>query len=436
MDKYLQEILKEVNTIIIPGLGALTITNKEKGEYMFMPFLKHDDGNLAKYIAQKEGWEENEAKNLIAKYVREIEAKLNVGESYDMFQFGSFKKDSSGDIEFVAWQGEVKDEAVPEKKEEPEVSEPEIIVEEPELEVSQVEPEETPEQEVESYIEEIPVDEKEEIIVEETVQVEAVIEPELPTEEESYSMPEITQEPQVAEESVDEIVADVSTGAEYTEEQQWKDDLDVPPIGAKIEKPKKPILEKAKKDRKRRPIPIFLLVFFVILVGAGTTVGLFYNEIKTALFSTHDSDTTKLAEEQFEFTDDEEQKQEETQLNTETESSVESEESTIPEETTEPEPVQAEVKTEKKKEEPKVSTAGDVDASASFHLVIGSFQNKSFADNFSAKARGEGNASSVIGPYGGFFLVSIGAYQSEQEGKSALSDKISAYPKVWLFRKP
>ena len=54
MDKYLLEILKEVNTIIIPGLGALTITNKDTGEIMFMDYLKHDDGQLAEYIAQKE----------------------------------------------------------------------------------------------------------------------------------------------------------------------------------------------------------------------------------------------------------------------------------------------------------------------------------------------------------------------------------------------
>ena len=42
MDKYLLLLLKEVNTIIIPDLGALTITNHSTGEIMFMPFLKYD----------------------------------------------------------------------------------------------------------------------------------------------------------------------------------------------------------------------------------------------------------------------------------------------------------------------------------------------------------------------------------------------------------
>ncbi|MEJ6583108.1 MAG: SPOR domain-containing protein [Crocinitomicaceae bacterium] len=103
MDKYLLEILKSVNTIIIPGLGALTITNHDTGEIMFMSYLKHDDGKLAQYIVDHEGFEELDAKNLIAKYVREIQLTLDKGESYDMYQFGSFYKDGD-DIDFKNWE--------------------------------------------------------------------------------------------------------------------------------------------------------------------------------------------------------------------------------------------------------------------------------------------------------------------------------------------
>ncbi len=102
MDKYLLEILKEVNTIIIPNLGALSITNKETGEIMFMPYLKHDDGQLVAHIVEKEGMDENEAKNLIAKYVREILAELDKGEEYTMYKFGAFFKDGE-DINFKNW---------------------------------------------------------------------------------------------------------------------------------------------------------------------------------------------------------------------------------------------------------------------------------------------------------------------------------------------
>ena len=39
---------------------------------------------------------------------------------------------------------------------------------------------------------------------------------------------------------------------EYSEKDQWNDDLDLPPINHKTEPSKKPILEKAEFDRKKK----------------------------------------------------------------------------------------------------------------------------------------------------------------------------------------
>ena len=103
MNNYLLLLLKELKTIIIPGLGALTITNEATNELLFMPFLKYDDGTLSKYIADKEGMSENDAKNLIAKFVREVLAELDKGEPYDMYQFGSFTKENN-EIVFKQWE--------------------------------------------------------------------------------------------------------------------------------------------------------------------------------------------------------------------------------------------------------------------------------------------------------------------------------------------
>jgi hypothetical protein len=100
MNKYLQELLKLAKTVIIPGLGALTITNDKTGDIFFMSYLKHDDGKLAEFIASKEGIELIDAKNNLAKYVREIIALLDKGESFDIFNFGKFNKDASGEIVF------------------------------------------------------------------------------------------------------------------------------------------------------------------------------------------------------------------------------------------------------------------------------------------------------------------------------------------------
>lgn len=103
MDKYLLQILLEVNTIIIPGLGAFTVVNKEKNEIMFMSYLKHDDGKLVKHIVTKDGLTENDARNLVSKYVRDILLQLDKGDTYDMFKFGRFFKEN-GEIQFEAWE--------------------------------------------------------------------------------------------------------------------------------------------------------------------------------------------------------------------------------------------------------------------------------------------------------------------------------------------
>ncbi len=108
MEKYLLEILQNVNTIIIPGFGALTITNHDTGEIMFMSYLKHDDGKLVSYIMENEGLGELEAKNLVAKYVREIEMTLNDVGFYEIMELGTFYKNGD-EIDFNNW-GVIEDE--------------------------------------------------------------------------------------------------------------------------------------------------------------------------------------------------------------------------------------------------------------------------------------------------------------------------------------
>ena len=264
MNQYLLSILREVNTIIIPGVGALTITNAATGEIMFMPYLKFDDGKLAQHISEKEGMELNDAKNLVAKYVREIEAQLNIGESYDMYQFGSFYKNSEGEIEFKPWNGIN------------EIQSSETLINQ-----STIEPDPTTDNTIDNIE-----------IVEEPIQAEPLInEPEISNNENILQLKKEHQENEteneldtassvaefVVEETIHPVISEIREESIpetiYTEEQQWNDDLDLPPINAKIERPKKPIIEKVQKDKKRKsPAKVILLTLLFIVIGGGTTV--------------------------------------------------------------------------------------------------------------------------------------------------------------------
>lgn len=55
----------------------------------------------------------------------------------------------------------------------------------------------------------------------------------------------------------------------YSEKDQWNDDLDLPPLNHKIDSIKKPILEKAEFDKKKKKRWIPLLVI-ICLIGGST----------------------------------------------------------------------------------------------------------------------------------------------------------------------
>lgn len=146
MEKYLQLLLKEVNTVIIPGLGTLTMTNQSTGETMFMSYLKYDDGKLSTYISQKEGCTDEEAKNMISETVQSILNTVEANKVFPIGSLGSFSKDKNGELQFV--DGEVVDSSPIEN----EVEQPKEAIVENKSEVIDISVPETP-----VPVEEIPV---------------------------------------------------------------------------------------------------------------------------------------------------------------------------------------------------------------------------------------------------------------------------------------
>ena len=433
MDKYLQEMLLEMNMIIIPGLGALSMVNRATGEIMFMPYLKHDDHVLAKHIAAKEGWEENDAVNLIAKYVREIEAKLNIGESYDMYRFGSFKKDNTGDVNFEAWIGESPSVVNVSTTPLAEVSDVESVGVIEEQIVSEPVIEKAEELAIETIIEAVPEPiiiqvEPVEVIVEEEVQpvktletdsIE-VIEPVSEFEEAEKTATEIN--PIIEKEAIIEEVETI----QYTEEDQWKDDLDLPPINAKIERPKKPIIEKAKSDKKkRRPAFYILTVLLVILIGGSVTVAVFYDQLKQHLPFVA-QETSKVEEKPSATEENKVIKEEEKDVEPKVE-----EESIIEEKLTEEEPKEEIVNSAYIQ-----TSTGRVNPTQPYHLIAGAFREKANAERFRDRLRENGNSNSeIIGEFDGLFIVSASSHQSMEEAQNSRKSN-STITQSWIFRWP
>ena len=359
MDKYLLEILKLVNTIIIPGLGALTITNPETGEILFMSYLKHDDGKLSAHIAEKEGWDENEAKNLIAKYVREIHTELDKGEDYTMYQFGTFiKKD--GEIEFIGWGEKVENEYIPPIVEEKTEDEP--TKENPKV-----------------------VQLKEEPVTEEKVE---------PVVPKAASIPEKSQEIETPKElNILEKEEQEATAAKLVVLQEIQD---------------------SKNHKKKKGVGFWVGIgLLVLLIGGGTYVGLNYDHIKQQLPFLADNSSTEVDEEILE----EEQIPEEEINDSEDFEEISEEYNTedteaYPEETIEEiEPVEETI-TET------VNT--NFSSELPYQIIAGAFSEEANAIRLVEKLKSEGYPALQM-QKGSKFMVSVKSFASRENAQSELS---------------
>jgi len=427
MDKYLVEILKETNTIIIPGIGALTMTDRSTGEVMFMSFLKHDDGALAKFIGEKEGLGIDEAKDKVTSYVHEIEAKLSAGESYDMPAFGSFRKDNSGDLIFEQYKGKVDASAPIDLPSEP------VVEDQPVQELKTVAEEVVVAESASiEQVEPVANETEEPTVIEETALQETVVEPESAAEEtiiEEVPVQETVVEPEIIQ-ATDAIVEESKQEEVlYTEEQQWNDDLDLPPVNATIERPKQPILEKAKPDKKRRsPMLLILIIAAVIALGGATTIVLYGENL--GLFMAKEEVKEQAEVEQDEDKIDEWYDAEETEDSEEGEEQDEEDDVAV---VTENKPAVKEQKPaafEVKKVTPAPTYRNGI-----YHIVAGAFGDVSNAERLVAKLSAAGFQAQVLGQLNGLHIVSAGSYSSQQEAESALKENAANLPKAWILNK-
>jgi cell division protein FtsN len=353
MDKYLLHLLKEIKTIIIPGLGALTLTNEEKGEVLFMPYLKFDDGKLTTHISECEGITHQEAHNFVAKCVREIEATLNRGERYDIYQFGRFFKKADGTIAFEKW-----DDNTPESKYGL----------------------------TESLVEQSP-----EIV---------------PTKE------------QVTNEAVS-VQKTYEATETYTEEDQWNDDLDLPPINHAVERPKKPILEKTKKDRPRKKTNLIIgMSLLLLLIGGILLVAIFYNTTERTIKHIASNAKERLVPKDGSTAADVRQDKKVTPKPEFNQSEIEpiiSPKSELDEKTPNPESV----------ESPSVLNK--------YHIIMGAFRVQSNAENYVVSLNQLGGSATIVTQVEGLYLVSYGSYASPEERSSHIADARKIIPQAWLM---
>jgi len=407
MDKYLKLLLELENTIIIPGLGALMVTSDNTKDLMFNEYLKFNDGKLDKFITENSTMDEQEAKNFVAKYVREIQAKLDIGESYDMFEFGSFAKDKEGKVQFLPWDPNSNAQTESNKdKEETNLDNTEALKAQEEEEKRRLE-EKQKEAEKKAETERITKKEREERerIAQERINAE------LKAKEEKNKAEEERKRnvyiPPVTENKVETTTENtVSTPLEP---------VAVNPTKSSDEEIKNPQDVEEKKKKKRGGFFWFLLVLLILIAIGGVLVGLNYDKVKDYMGWNNPAIIEQTTPENVPENKEEELNEIEEDIDIidsvalneveQNDTSLEEVEEITNEETSEPETTEAVV----------TSSTGN------FHIVGGSFGNEANAQRLVEEMRNKGYDSKILGQFGSLTTVVIQSYSSKEEAQSTLN---------------
>ncbi len=435
MYKYLIEILNEENTVIIPNFGAITVVNRANKEYMFMSYLKYDDGLLTNFIANKENWTKEEAKDLIAKYVHDINITISKGGTYDFMDIGSFgKKDD--EIVFENWKEK---SYFTQKKDESKTPVEETkIIEELEINKEEAQPVEdlVLEQEVVSpvILEGKTIADKEinSLITgkEEHISVEAEqTDDNSSTEIIIESITETNIEDKVEEEiiEINSTIKEEDITKPLSEEEQWKDDTDLLPLGYKPPQKKKPILEKIEKDKKKRTARSLVIGFvgIITIVGVGFA-GFYWENIQNA-FNGNSSEDIVIVE-QIEQTEPVKPEQSSPTDESEQQETVE------PKKEEEIEPVEPAIKTIPKENPQPVNNNNAIDKTQPIQVIAGSFELEENAHKLVAKFKAKNIDAQMIGQVNNLYVVSIGSFATEQAHQTK-KDQLNAVGPNWIFRR-
>lgn len=390
MDKFIKLLLETENTVILPKFGAIVVENETTGALMFNEYLKFNDGKLDNIIVENSTMDIQEAQNYIAKHIREIQAEIDKGNEYSIFELGSFSKDKDGSIIF---QGNINSKNDKSKKENDVVAGP-----------SPTPPKEEKKEKEDSVKKDQP---EEKVDKKETEKVTKKKD----SEPKTVPVAEATKEKK-----------------KTTKENKYEEKVAT----------KKPEKSKTKEKKKRKKGPVFFILIFILVVVAGgsTYIGLNYDEFKTmmgwdkfeevkdpkALLAEADNETTPMDEDEpEEIIFDEEDEIEETEaedIASEPEQEPKVEEPVTPKET------------------PSTVTTNPSGVSGNFYIIAGTFSEQSNAEKLVADLKQQGYPAEIVGFLNNMHYVSVQSFSTRNDANNALSKISNDVPKAWVYKKP
>ena len=458
MDKYIKQLLEQYSKVILPKFGAIVIENDETGELMFNEYLNYNDGKLDAIIEKESNMELQEAQNMIAKYIRDIQAQIDKGESYDIFGLGSFSKNKDGEVEFSGniKTGEAKKVAstagpspTPAKKEEETKEEP-VKKEEPAKKEATKKEEKSTDKKENKYVAPVPSTK------ESTKKTE--------DKPKGTKATDAKQEEKLASHKKDKAAKEEKLKAKKKAEEdkhkakekakKEKEEAKKAKAKSKEEKKNKKIKDpKSGGPKKKRKVGVFGWVIIVLLflaAGGSITAGVYYDEISDYMGWNEFADQKEIAQNDTDLTDESSASESEANVMSDDQKEVDDEavdnnqdknnqENTVADGSTETETIDTEkvntanVETEKVEPETTSSYSSNT-SSGSYHLIAGGFREKSNAEDLVSELSGKGLNAQIIGRINGLHYVSAKSYTSLQSAKQDINNIRSQVPGAWIYK--
>jgi len=393
MDKYIKQLLELYSKIILPQFGAIVVENEETGELMFNEYLSYDDGKLSELIEKESNMDLQEAQNMVAKFVRDLQLQLDKGETYSIFQLGEFSKNKDGEFTF---KGNLKTGHLASASTEPE--KPADVVTPPVVEVKKEEPikkEEKPEIKKETSNK----GEKKNVYV-----------------ENKETFPKSDSDTVKKNEPIKETKKEKPV--KVKKEKLKKEKVIVPPKVKTPKPPKKP--GEVKEKRKRSPLLWIVLVILLLVAAGSVYIGLNYEKVEEF-----------MGWNKFENVDQADKKAENEIISVEEEVLPEENEAPIEDEITTEEAI--EVVEEKPKKE-NIATPITQSSSGNHHIIVGCFSEISNAQGLVSEFKQQGYDAKVIGQYGGLHFVSAQSYPTSREAVANISKVRQIKDGAWIFK--
>jgi len=403
MHNYLVELFKDENTIILPKLGALTVVDKTTGELMFMSYLKHNDGTLTKFIAQKEQLSESEAKEKVERYVDYLLQMIASGKYFEIDQVGRFWQD--------AITKEIQFESAPTTKN----------LENKTVETSKKEQITPPKKESVP-----PPDEPKEVV---SIQQNTSVS----TTSLDKRTASIVQEKSTKEEpkkrTETKTLQQKVTATENNNKNTKKVESKVAPAKKVREKNKRTKLDGSdERTKKKRSVwkVVVLPILFMLLIGTGLYVGLYYEEL-----------TEKKPLSSKQYAQEKREKTAETVTsNTQTTDDQKErvDEELLIEDVLDETPIIEESPQETKQAITASATGLLIDKQLPIQVIVGSFEDEDNAQKLIYRLQKKGLHAQTIGKYGYLHLVCAASFTSMDEYHSKRS-QLSEFGDYWLKTK-